>query len=136
MTRNRLYGIVLLLSMAGYIWFFWSYKHMSSVDSKIGVCLFKKITGIPCPSCGTTRALLYITKGNFLDAFNTNPLGFIVAFMLVVIPFWIIIDFIIRKSSFHSFYNKSELLLRKKWVALPAIILVIFIWILNIKRHI
>jgi Protein of unknown function (DUF2752) len=122
--------------MAGYVWFFWNYYQMTSSDSGISVCLFKNITGLPCPSCGTTRALIYIMKGQFFDAFNINPLGFIIAFLLIVIPIWVIADVISRRNSFHSFYLKSELFLHKKWVALPAIILILFIWILNIKRHI
>jgi hypothetical protein len=79
--------------------------------------------------------MLYILNGNPGDALNCNPLGFVVALMLATIPFWIITDLITRKNSFQIFYIKSELLLRKKWVALPAIILVLLIWIFNIKKH-
>lgn len=135
MSRNKLYGIVLVLSMAGYVWLYWSYQHLTSGDPKISICLFKNITGIPCPSCGTTHALLCLMKGNFFGAFNANPLGFIVAFMLVVFPLWIIIDFVFKKRSFHFFYNYSEIFLRKKWIALPAAILVLLVWILNINKH-
>jgi hypothetical protein len=135
MSRNKLYSIILVIAMAGYAWFYWNYTQMTSADSKFNVCLFKTVTGLPCPSCGTTRAILCMTKGNFLEALYTNPLGFIVALMLVLIPVWVIVDIVFRKNSFQFFYEKSELLLRKKWIALPAVILILFIWILNIKKH-
>ncbi len=134
MSRNKLYYIVLALAMAGYVWLFWNYKQFTSGDKTVSVCLFKNITGLPCPSCGTTHALLYLMNGKPLDALGSNPLGFILAFMLLVFPTWIIADLILRKNSFHSFYNKSEKLIIKKWVALPAVILVILIWIINIKK--
>jgi hypothetical protein len=134
-SRNKLYGLVLTLSIAGYAWFFWNYKQLSAGHTTINVCIFRKITGIPCPSCGTTHSLLFILNGKPGDAFICNPLGFVVAFMLATIPLWIIIDLITRRNSFKIFYVKSELFLRKKWVALPAIILILIIWILNIKKY-
>ena len=36
-------------------------------------CLFKKITGIPCPSCGVTRTLLLLGHGDFASAFTVSP---------------------------------------------------------------
>jgi hypothetical protein len=122
--------------MAGYAWIFWSYNQISAGSTSVNVCMFRNITGVPCPSCGTTHSLFYLVKGRPVDAFHCNPLGFLVAIMLIIIPFWIIKDIIYNKNSFHSFYYKSEKLLKKKWVALPAIILVLIIWILNIKKNI
>lgn len=40
-------------------------------------CMFKKITGYPCPSCGMTRAFCSISRGNFAAAFGYNILSFI-----------------------------------------------------------
>lgn len=37
-------------------------------------CVFRGISGIPCPTCGGTRALLSLAKGNFIDAVALNPL--------------------------------------------------------------
>lgn len=38
-------------------------------------CVFKGISGIPCPTCGATRALMNMTEGNFMDAVTMNPLA-------------------------------------------------------------
>lgn len=42
-------------------------------------CLWKTIFHIECPGCGLTRAFIDILKCNFIDAFNENPLIFIIA---------------------------------------------------------
>ena len=51
-------------------------------------CPFKSLTGIPCPGCGMTRAMLSITKGDFRGAFGYNPFSFFLLFMVVfsVVP--------------------------------------------------
>lgn len=47
-------------------------------------CPFKAITGIPCPGCGMTRAVLHACKGDFREAFRYHPL-WIVAVPLVIV---------------------------------------------------
>ena len=47
-------------------------------------CPFKALTGVPCPGCGMTRAMLSITKGDFRGAFGYNPFSFFLLFMLVI----------------------------------------------------
>lgn len=37
-------------------------------------CVFKGITGIPCPTCGTTRSVLYLSQGDIATALVMNPL--------------------------------------------------------------
>ncbi len=37
-------------------------------------CAFKGITGIPCPTCGSTRAVLHLSHGNIFTALAFNPL--------------------------------------------------------------
>jgi hypothetical protein len=38
-------------------------------------CGFHEITGLPCPSCGMTRALFAAANGRFKEAFAFHPLG-------------------------------------------------------------
>jgi len=38
------------------------------------LCLFKNLTDHPCPTCGSTRAVLALAKGQFTAAFSSNPL--------------------------------------------------------------
>lgn len=37
-------------------------------------CLIKRITGIPCPSCGMTRAFFALINGNFAQSFELHPM--------------------------------------------------------------
>jgi hypothetical protein len=38
-------------------------------------CVFKGLTGIPCPTCGSTRSVVHLSHGDFLSAFVMNPLA-------------------------------------------------------------
>lgn len=46
-------------------------------------CVFRTLTGIPCPGCGMTRALLAVLSLNFSDAFYYHPLFFVPPLMAV-----------------------------------------------------
>ncbi len=55
-------------------------------------CLFREVTGIPCPSCGATRGILALMDGRVVDGLTYNPLitaGF-AAFLAggVIAPLW------------------------------------------------
>lgn len=38
------------------------------------ICVIYNTTGLPCPSCGMTRAFLYLAKLDFAKAFHYHPL--------------------------------------------------------------
>lgn len=44
--------------------------------SHVDLCAFKRLTTLPCPTCGTTRGVLCFLHGRPLDAFAMNPLVF------------------------------------------------------------
>lgn len=54
--------------------------------SLLAGCPVRKLTGIPCPACGITRAYLSLFKGDLSGAFNYHPLFFLAvpAFILVI----------------------------------------------------
>ena len=47
------------------------------------VCLFRAVTGVPCLTCGATRALGELVAGDVAGAFAMNPLATLGAFALV-----------------------------------------------------
>jgi hypothetical protein len=47
-------------------------------------CLLRKKTGIPCLSCGMTRAFDWFMHGRLLDSLLVNPLGFLLALLSVI----------------------------------------------------
>ena len=39
------------------------------------LCLFRTVTGIPCPGCGLTRAIARLARGDLARAFILHPLA-------------------------------------------------------------
>jgi hypothetical protein len=54
------------------------------------VCLFKALTGLPCPTCGSTRAVGRLVHLDLAGAIAMNPLATIGAMMLAI---WAVADF-------------------------------------------
>jgi hypothetical protein len=46
----------------------------SSASSFGSLCLFRSVTGMPCPTCGSTRAMFAIGRGDIATALALNPL--------------------------------------------------------------
>jgi hypothetical protein len=128
MSKKKLYILILGLALAGYSWVILNQFLLKTDKPTLNVCLFRQVTGIPCPSCGTTHAVLSIAQGNFRQALNENILGFPVTLMLIIFPAWILIDIIRKKNSFYQFYYLAESFLRKNWVSLPVLLLFLINW--------
>jgi hypothetical protein len=47
-------------------------------------CVFRSLFGIPCPTCGTTRAATYFLDGDLIAAFAANPLAAAAGLLFVV----------------------------------------------------
>ena len=50
-------------------------------------CPFEIILGVPCPSCGITRATLEALKFNFVKAFYYHPLFFLAPIVLIILTY-------------------------------------------------
>ena len=46
------------------------------------LCPFRRLTGLPCPACGATRALLAASRLDFGRAFALNPILPLAALLL------------------------------------------------------
>jgi hypothetical protein len=44
------------------------------IKDALPICLFKHFTGIPCPGCGMTRSVIFLSQFKFWEAFKMNPL--------------------------------------------------------------
>ena len=44
-----------------------------SVEHAPALCVFRTVTGLPCPTCGTTRATLAFARGDMLSGVLYNP---------------------------------------------------------------
>ncbi len=134
LNRNKLYSILFISCIAGYIWLYISLNNTVTSSQAYDVCLIKHITNIPCPSCGSTRSIVSLTNGNFIEALHINPMGFIVAAIMFIAPLWILIDLATRRKTLFEFYQKIETYLKRPQYAIPLILLVIINWIWNIAK--
>jgi Protein of unknown function (DUF2752) len=62
------------------------------------VCVFHGLTGLPCPSCGSTRALGRLFHLDFAGALALNPFTTLVALLIAA---WAVADVVLlrRKSA-------------------------------------
>jgi hypothetical protein len=44
------------------------------VLSFVPSCTFKGLTGLPCPTCGSTRSIVHLAHGELLSSLAMNPL--------------------------------------------------------------
>ena len=124
---------MLIACLAGFIYLFYNIHTLQSQTFR--VCIIKNVTDYPCPSCGTTRAVTLLLKGRFIESLLLNPIGIVVAIIMIIFPIWILIDIIFKKETFYFWYKKAEGTIRKPWLASILIVLVLLNWIWNIYKH-
>lgn len=135
LQRNRYYLFAAGLLLLGYGWMLYlKMSHNNKALSSVGPCIFKQTTGIPCPSCGSSRSVLAITHGQFTEAFLWNPLGYMIAAVLLILPFVILYDLVYQQKVLINSYERIENLFRKRVILFSAITLIIANWIWNIYK--
>ena len=59
----------------------------SAFDALPHFCLFRKLTGFPCPACGITRSLFSVSELRISESLSHNPNGVIIfSALLLQIP--------------------------------------------------
>ena len=76
------------------------------------ICLIRGLTGMPCPSCGITRAIIAVLNGNFIEAFKLHPLFWM--------PFVTVILIILNRKYY-------------KWILIGAIVIFIGVYIVRMS---
>ncbi len=117
----------------GATWLIYNYKSYNLNDG-LTLCLVKNVTGIPCPSCGSTRAVEALIHGNIIESVLWNPFGLLLTSLLVILPVWLLLDLSRRSDSLFNFYFWVETMLKQKKYAIPAIALATANWIWNIYK--
>lgn len=64
-------------------------------------CLFYNRTGLPCPTCGTTRCVQLILQGNLHDAGLQQPLMFFALIIFGLLIFYRIACRLLRQPALH-----------------------------------
>lgn len=131
-TRNKLYAFVTLACLAGYGWL--CSELISPHDHAIGFCPLRYATGLPCPSCGTTRAVVALLHGDVMASVGLNPFGIPVTAILLFAPLWIAGDVMTRRHTFIAFYRRAEHFLKRPAIAIPLAALVLANWVWTIIK--
>jgi hypothetical protein len=82
--------VILLLVLVGY-----RYLSTSVLNANPG-CIFHKVTGYPCLSCGTSRAIDALFAGDFIGMLYYNPLAVLFCAGLFFFSLLKLIEFIFR----------------------------------------
>ena len=104
----------------------------SNIFNNHTFCLFKIITGIPCPACGSTRATILLFHGEFIKSVLINPFGILTNSLILLSIGWMIRDIIKNGDTFLPF-------LKKDWdyrIKILLIFIVLTNWIWNIVKGI
>ena len=132
LPASRFYLLMVVLLIIGWIWIFLNFNYNYSDTKGHEVCFFKMITGISCPSCGSTRSVINLLKGNWFQGLYINPLGIIVLLFMLIVPFWLLYDIALKKNGLFRAFKYTEKILKTKWSVLLIFLLVLnWIWSIN-----
>jgi len=107
-------------------------KSMSLIPMRLlPPCGFRVVTGHPCPTCGTTRLILHLLEGQWLQGFRSNPFFFM---FLAVMFSWVFagaVAWLARRDLRIEVGPREE---RWLWCLLGAAFLVnwVYLWIAGI----
>lgn len=131
MKRNRLYIILGIACAISYGWLFFAAQ---GNGANFSLCYFRTVFGIPCPTCGGTRAVILLLEGDVLGSFYRNPLGILIAGILAVTPLWLGYDLFFQKQTLLRAFEKFEKTASNKWIAALLLTLITANWIWNFYK--
>ena len=92
-------------------------------------CIWRSLTGYPCPGCGLTRAFASISNFNIIDSIRFNPEALLftaIALVALIAPGWLNQVFAKVKNLFYRQSNHKVLFI--------SVAFFVVLWILNIIR--
>lgn len=132
LTPSRSYNWVYLLALAGYAWIAWNLFNLQESEST--VCVFKNVTGFACPSCGSSRSLLALLHGDLTQALLINPLGFLGALFLLVLPIVWLTGKMMKQDIVTQWLFRGENFIKQPKAAIPLVALLVVNWIWNVSK--
>ena len=93
-----------------------AFVQLKPAGSDATLCVFRNVTGLPCPTCGSSRAALAVVHGRPLEAIVSNPFVTVAGALAIA---WLVIRV--------AFVRRIELdfargQLRLVWVVIGALL--------------
>jgi uncharacterized protein DUF2752 len=88
-------------------------------------CTFHDLTGLPCLTCGATRAAVHFFHGNFLRALEWNPLAFAALCAVSVFDIYAALALVTRAPRLRIAQLKSS---EKNWMRVVVVAALILNW--------
>ena len=126
MTRRGFYTLAVAGCVGGWAWVALAWHTQS--QGLWGGCLLKMLLHMPCPSCGSTRAIVSLLQGDVVGALRLNPLGLVLATLLAVLPVWLAADGLRHRDSLHRLFLRMDEALRRRRVLAAFALLVLANW--------
>lgn len=80
------------------------------------MCIFKALTGLPCPGCGMTRSFLHLFEGHLEEAFFYHPLFWVVPIVFGILLF--------RKHPIVAKFYRSQ----SFWTSLLVLLIGVYVY--------
>jgi hypothetical protein len=85
MEKRSSSGLWLLAGLAALGGFLLFRVWVPAPGSENTVCLLRRLSGLPCPGCGMTRAFAHLTKGEWAAAAVDHPLAFLIVVEMALV---------------------------------------------------
>jgi len=108
-------GIVLLALLAA---------RLGHIASMAPSCAFEGLLGVPCPTCGSTRAVVHLSHGEVASAFAMNPAVTLVIVFAVLFLFYSLIALMFDFRRIGFIMTERE----KNTVRIAAVLLLLAQW--------
>jgi hypothetical protein len=134
MSNKQIYITLITACSAGYIWILLHALGFIGTNDHVTGCIIKSISGVPCPSCGSTRSVISILNGDLIGALFYNPLGPVLLLIMFVLSVLLLRDGLLSKRTTAEWYRSTEQKIKNKYIAVPLTMAVIFNWMWNIYK--
>lgn len=127
-SRTSLYSSLAALGVASAGWL----ACAGVAGGDLTPCPFKLVTGIACPACGSTRAVLALFEGR--DPLQYNPLGLLTFALALVACTLLVRDVLNRSDTLLRAWGRAEGWVRRPPVAITGIALLAGNWIWTLEK--
>ena len=126
MSPSRFYALCVAGCLGG-----WIRIALAMSKSEIGIwkgCLMKQVFHIPCPACGSTRAIVALLYGHLQESLIWNPLGIVLFVLLLLLTVMISYDGFRHCRCLYILFLRVDAWLHRKEVFILFAVAIVINW--------